>query len=98
MAHFGRVEDIEAWKETHIAEGYARETNIEFARFLVIARGSASEVKTQLYIALDIGYIEREKFDELYARIDKICRMLTGLMDYLKRNATGKPPTANRKP
>lgn len=133
MAHFSRLEDIDAWKEAralasaiykvtsagpwakdfglrdqvrraavsiacNIAEGYARETNTEFVRFLVIARGSASEVKTQLYIALDLDYLVKETFDEFYTRIDKICRMITGLMDYLKRHAAGKPTTANRQP
>lgn len=78
----------------NIAEGFARETNVEFNRFLAIARGSATEVKTQMYIALDLGYVDQESFDLMYARIDRICRMITGFMQYLK----SLPSTKNRKP
>lgn len=71
----------------NIAEGYARDTNTEFRRFLAIARGSAMEAKTQLYIALDIGYLTKDEFDGYYKRIDEICRMTTGLMDYLEAHS-----------
>lgn len=79
----------------NIAEGFARESNIEFNRFLAIARGSAAEVKTQIYIALDLGYIDQQCFDSVYATIERICRMITGLMSYLK-STSGKPTTVNR--
>ncbi len=68
----------------NIAEGFARETSVEFNRFLAIARGSATEVKTQMYIALDLAYIDQATFDQIYAQADKICRMITGFMLYLK--------------
>jgi len=82
---------------SNIAEGYARETDAEFARFLSIARGSANEVKTQLYIALDINYIDRKDFDEIYRQLDKICSMITNLMNYL-RSGKSQVPTADRRP
>ena len=80
---------------SNIAEGFARETNIEFCRFLAIARGSACEAKTQMYIALDLGYLEQSHFDDVYRQIDCICRMLTGLMQYLRRESK-QPSTGNR--
>lgn len=82
---------------SNIGEGFARESNAEFVRFLAIARGSASEVKTQMYIALDLGYVDEDSFHAIYARIERICKMITGLMQYLKK--TPKPPSnANRQP
>ena len=82
----------------NIAEGFARETDIEFCRFLAIARGSATEVKTQVYIAFDLGYVDAESFKSLYAQIDRICRMLTGLMQYLRGNKSSGPTTDDRRP
>lgn len=74
----------------NIAEGYARETDPEFVRFLAIARGSATEVKTQLYIACELNYITKEEFRENYAKVDQICRMITGLMQFLKNKSVKK--------
>lgn len=68
---------------SNIAEGFARRGDKEFRRFLSIACGSAAEVKSQLYIALDICYVKQVKFDELYGTVDEVLRMLTGLMRYL---------------
>ena len=81
----------------NIAEGFARETDAEFARFLAIARGSATEVKTQIYIAKDLGYIGADEFESTYGQIDRVCRMITGLMDYLRSRPSG-PTTDNRRP
>lgn len=51
----------------NIAEGFARKPDKEFSQFLAIAHGSASEVQSALYIALDQNYIDQSEFDELYA-------------------------------
>jgi len=50
----------------NIAEGHGRRTNVEFANFLNLARGSAAEVQSHLYIALGLNYINQKDFDELY--------------------------------
>src|SRR5688500_597955 len=50
----------------NIAEGNGRRTNNDFASFLVQAHGSAAEVQSHLYVALDLGYIEQMDFDEIY--------------------------------
>jgi four helix bundle protein len=81
---------------SNIAEGFARDTNIEFRRFLSIARGSATELKTQMYIALDLGYLNQQSFDAICLRIDRICRMITSFMQYLK--TAQKPTTNNHQP
>lgn len=68
---------------SNIAEGFDRESDAEFGRFLSIAKGSASEVKAQLYIALDQKYIDQNTFDVLYESADKVCRYLGGFVRYL---------------
>ncbi|GIW90639.1 MAG: four helix bundle protein [Pirellulaceae bacterium] len=71
---------------SNIAEGIERRTDTEFARFLAMAKGTASEVKAQLYIALDQGYIDQERFNDLYERCDKVSRYLGSFIRYLRRN------------
>ncbi|MEZ5345617.1 MAG: four helix bundle protein [Pyrinomonadaceae bacterium] len=68
----------------NIAEGYGRRTSIEFANFVNIARGSAAEVQSHLYIALDLGYVNQEQFDELYGELTEISRMTLSLAQYLR--------------
>jgi len=69
---------------SNIAEGFDRDGNVEFRRFLTIAKGSAGEVKAQLYVALDIGYIDDTVFKETYELADKTSRMIGGLIKYLQ--------------
>ncbi len=62
---------------SNIAEGAARSGSKEFAQFLSIARGSASELDTQLLIAADLGYIKEN--DPIFALLNRVSRLLTGL-------------------
>jgi four helix bundle protein len=68
---------------SNIAEGFSRRTTKEFVQFLFIAKGSAAEVQSQLYVALDQGYINEEKFDELYSKSEEIARLISGFIRYL---------------
>jgi len=69
---------------TNIAEGYERKSDGDFKRFLNISKGSLAEVKSHLYIALDLEYISDEKFKKLALDIDEINKTLYGLINYLK--------------
>ena len=68
---------------SNIAEGFERRGDTEFNRFLSIAKGSAGEVRAQLYIALDAGLISRKEFDHLYTLASDVSRLIGGFMRYL---------------
>ena len=51
---------------SNIAEGFERNGNKEFVKFLWIAKGSAGEVSSQLYTVLDVGFITNDEFSEVY--------------------------------
>ena len=73
---------------SNIAEGFDSGTNKSFVRYLNISLGSASEVKSILYVALDQNYITNDKFKELYENCDEIKRLITGLKKYLTKPKT----------
>lgn len=66
---------------SNIAEGAARNGTKEFIQFLAISRGSLSELETQLLIAVDLGYTERNS--QLMDTIDRLFGLLGGLMKSL---------------
>jgi four helix bundle protein len=61
---------------SNISEGFARNSDKEFANFLNISRGSVAEVQCQLYLALDLSYIDKYAFDVAYALADVTSRLL----------------------
>jgi four helix bundle protein len=77
---------------SNIAEGFGRGGNKELIQFLFIAKSSAAEVQAQLYVALDAGYLDKEKFQELYDLSNNTCRLIGGFIRYLKAQ-TPQPKT-----
>jgi len=69
---------------SNIAEGFSRQTDKEFVQFLHIAKGSTSEVQSQLYLGLDLDYINKEEFERLYDEADQVTRLISGFIKYLK--------------
>jgi four helix bundle protein len=70
----------------NIAEGHGRRTQTEFANFLNIARGSAVELQSHLYVALDLNYICQADFDDIYENLNEISKMTVSLAQYLRRS------------
>ncbi len=64
---------------SNIAEGFERNRPKEFHQFPSIAKGSCAEVRSQLYIALDAGYIGDAQFKELMANAEEVGRIIGGL-------------------
>lgn len=67
----------------NIAEGFERRGDKELKKFLFIAKGSSGEVRSMLYLALDLNYITKDKFNDLYAKSLEITRMLSGFIKKL---------------
>ena len=73
---------------SNIAEGYERESAKETTNFLNYAKGSAGELRTQLYIGMDIGYTERDAGMAWIREAEEISRMLHGLMQTIRTQKT----------
>jgi four helix bundle protein len=69
---------------SNIAEGYGRESNKDFLRFLNISIGSLFEMQTQLEIAKNISYLNEDEFNNLYEDSREVERMLVSFINKLK--------------
>ena len=72
---------------TNIAEGFGRKTDGDFAHFLDVARGSALEVESLLYVALDLKYIQESEFERIYDLSEETVSLISGLTSYLRNHS-----------
>ncbi len=78
---------------SNIAEGFLASTKKEFMRFLFISLRSAAEVQSQLYVALDQRYIDRQKFTQAYQQTDKTAKHIRNFIKYLSKDLAKKELT-----
>jgi four helix bundle protein len=71
---------------SNIAEGFERGGNQEFIQFLYVAKGSCGEVRSQLYVAVDQGYISAKELEELLNLFKRLSSMIGSLINYMKRS------------
>lgn len=69
---------------TNIAEGCGRNTDADFARFLQIAMGSASETEYEVFLAYDLGFLSKIQFEELQSQAEDVKKMLASLLKTLR--------------
>lgn len=75
---------------SNIAEGYERGNPGDFFRFLCVAKASCAEVRSQLYVAHDIGYITQQQFDSLITQAEEVARIVGGLRASVNRQRNHK--------
>ena len=69
---------------TNIAEGCGRNTNADFARFLQIAMGSASETEYEIILAFDLGFLSKDQFERLQTKPEEVKKMLASFIKTLR--------------
>jgi four helix bundle protein len=77
---------------SNVAEGYERATPAEFHHGLSTAKGSCGELRTQLYIAAEVGYLSQQDFAPLLAQAEEVSRIIGGLREAVRRQKETKRP------
>lgn len=72
---------------SNVAEGFSRRSDREFSQYLFMAKASAAELQSHLYIALDRTYMILGDFNHIYDQLDHYSRQVSNLITYLRRGA-----------
>ena len=75
---------------SNIVEGFEKNNNNEFIRFLRISKGSAGEVRNQLYIAIAVGYITKEEFEKTSKKLEDLMNQIGKFISYLTEKRRNK--------
>ena len=82
---------------SNIAEGFSRETDKEFSRGLWISKGSAAEVQSLSYSALDQQYLGEEVRKAIYDQAEKVASLDSGMIKYLRKSSPPSVKSRRRK-
>ncbi len=75
---------------SNIVEGFEKNNNNEFIRYLKIAKGSAGETKNQLYIALAVNYITKQEFEKVNKELEELANQIGSFVSYLEQKRQNK--------
>ena len=87
----GQIQSAASSIMHNIAEGFDSGSNPEFIRFLKMSRRSASEVQSELYLALDRKYITQEELTQAYNLAAEAKKLINGFISYLRKSSPPKP-------
>jgi four helix bundle protein len=82
----GQIREAAGSVMHNIAEGFESGYDPEFARFLKMARRSAGEVQSELYLALDADYITEDELDKAYALTVDVKKLINAMISYLNKS------------
>ena len=74
---------------SNLAEGFERGSATDFHRFVTIAKASCAEVRSQLYVAFDVGYVQEAEFHSVMTLAEEVSRILGGLKASLAKRKAG---------
>ena len=90
----GQIQRATVSVMSNIAEGFERASLSEFSQFLSVAKASCGEVRSQLYIALDVGYLTQSEFDNLLAQAEEVSRIISALRASIERKKLERKTSA----
>ena len=70
---------------SNIAEGLGRQTKKETRQFFYIAKGSLYEVETQIYLAIDLGFVQENEMENVFNQMTSIRKLIIGFIKYLDK-------------
>ena len=86
----GQIQGAAVSIMSNIAEGFERGGLGEFHQFLSTAKGSCAEVRSQLYVALDVAYIDNDTFEDLKSQSEEVGRVIGGLRASIAKQRQAK--------
>lgn len=78
----------------NIAEGFERDSNVDYARFLYISKASAGEVRSMAYAGLDLGYFTQEQFDQIFELSTRCSKTTWGLIKSVSKKSNWRTKIA----
>ena len=89
----GQIQRAAVSMMSNVAEGFERGGRGEFHQFLSTAKASCAELRSQLYVAFDVGYLDQKEFDNLMARAAEVLKSSAGLELPSRGREAVKPET-----
>jgi len=86
----GQIQRAAVSMMSNVAEGFERGGRGEFHQFLSTAKASCAELRSQLYVAFDVGYLDQKEFDNLMARATEVAKIIGGLRASVERQRSSK--------